>query len=181
MKATLKTGRLVPIDNCWVYIPGAGNGRTITLNNLPDISDQKSASYADEAVIGRATPMKTYSHSENRALSITFHFFVTEKDDVKINLENLRWLESAVYPRDGYGGDGVPFIPPPVCKIQCGSLLGDGPICAVLKNYSVKFPTNVVWDDTTFIPYKLDITTSWDVVYRSQMLPGQSKIIKSGN
>lgn len=177
MKATLRTGQLVPIENCWVFIPGAGK---IILNVLPDISDQKSANYADEAIIGRANPMKTYSHSENRAISITFHFFVTQQADVHLNLKYLRWIESAVYPRDGYTGLGVPFVPPPVCKIKCGSLLASEALCAVLKSYSVKFPTNVVWDKNTFIPYKFDVTTSWDVVYRSKDLPGQELIVRTG-
>ena len=172
-RATLDGGQLVELEQCYIDIPRTGR---ITFNNLPDISDQKSASYTDEAVIGRASPMKTYSHSDNRSISIQLHFLVTKPSDAPTNLQKLRWLESAVYPRQGYSGQGPPFVPPPVCKIKCGPLLASQPLCAVLKSYSVKYPTDVAWDDQYFTPYKFDVDTTWDVVYRSEYLPGQNRV-----
>lgn len=148
------------------------------MNNLPDITDSKSVSYNDESVIGRTTPIKTFSYSENRTISMQIHLFVTSSGDLAKNLKTLRILESAAYTRSGSGG--APFIPPPVCKIECGRLLGDGGVCVVMKSYSVKFPPDVAWDEKTLLPFKFDVDTSWDVVYSSKALPGQQNILKSG-
>lgn len=175
-KATRPGGPLIPITDCQIEIPGYGS---IVMNNLPDISDSKSASYNDESVPGRSTTMKTFSHSENRTISWTIHFFTVQASDVSENLQAMRALESAVYPREGTGG--ASYLPPPICRLQCGSLLASGqPICAVLKSYSVKFPTDVSWDKDTYLPYKFDVDTQWEVVYTSSDLPGQDRIISSG-
>lgn len=176
-KATLPSGDLVPIKDCYVYVPGYGQ---ITLYALPDISDSKSAAYNDEAIIGRSFPLKTYSHSENRVISMQIHLYVRTKVDVFENLQILRALESATYPRDESGGGNAPFIPPPVCRIKCGLLLADEPLCVVLKSYSVKYPTDVPWDKDTYTPWKLDVDTSWEVVYKSSELPGQARILNTG-
>lgn len=175
MRSTIDGGGLAKIENCYIIVPGAG---TITLNNLPDISDSKSAAYNDEPIMGRAFPLKTYSHSENRSISFTIHLFNLTSDDIETNLNYLRILESCVYPRAS--SNGAPFTPPPICKIRCGKLLGDNELCAVLKQYSVKFPTDVVWDEKTYMPMKIDIDTSWEVVYSATNLPGQERIMTLG-
>jgi hypothetical protein len=174
-KATTPSGDLINLDDCGILIPNFG---ILRLHALPDISDSKSASYADEPIIGRAFPLKTYSHSENRQISMTLHMFVRKQGDISTNLLSLRALESAVYPREGTSG--APFIPPPVCQIKCGELLASEPLCVILKSYSVKFPTDVAWDEETYCPYKFDIDTTWEVVYKSSDLPGQSRILAVG-
>jgi hypothetical protein len=176
-KATLQGGPLVEISKCYIWIPNHGS---IILNNLPDITDGKSAAYNDEPVIGRAMPLKTYSHSENRSISMQLHFFVTQANDVIDNLNDLRALESAVYPRDESSGANAPFVPPPICRIRCGQLLASKDICCILKSYSVKFDPNVVWDEKFFTPYKFDVDTQWEVVYKSADLPGQGRILFTG-
>lgn len=174
MKGTL-SNNLTPIDNCLIEIPGYG---IIPLNNLPDISDSKSAAYNDEPIIGRSFPLKTYSHSENRVISMSLHFFTLTEADITKNMEYLRAIQSAVYPRSAT--NGAPFLPPPVCTLICGELLGVSGVCAILKSYNVKFPPDVVWYEPSFIPLKFDIETSWEVVYKSSDLPGQSRIITDG-
>jgi len=179
-KATVPGGPLVALQDCWIKIP-VGNSMeyTVDLYSLPDISDSKSASYNDEPIIGRAFPLKTYSHSDNRTISMQLHFFVTHPDDVTKNLDHLRALESAVYPRvDDISG--APFVPPPVCRIKCGELLAREHLCVVLKQYSVKFPIDVAWDENTYIPWKFDVDTTWEVVYKSPDLPGQRRILFTG-
>ncbi len=193
--ATTLTGQLQPIQECYIDIPGA---KKIILDNLPDIGDTKTATYTDEPVIGRSSPIKTYSLSDNRSITMQLHFIISKPRDITTNLENLRAIQSAAYPRSG--ADGEPFIPPPVCKIRCGQLLKkDGDLCVVLKNYSVKFPTDVSWIsdnqqgnaifdnagrlvgfDKTFTPMKFSVDTTWDVVYSSSALPGQNKIFTLG-
>lgn len=192
--ATITGGALVPIDNCHVIIPCedcnrglegsaaqyASNGEfKVVFKVLPEISDSKTASYNDEQVIGRASPLKTYAQSDNRAISLQMHMVVSTADDVNYNLAALRAIQSAVYPRKGH--NGAPFVPPPICRLKCGMLLSEGQeLCVILKSYSVKFPTEIAWDEQTFVPYKFDIDTSWDVVYKSNDLPGQDRIFSSG-
>lgn len=187
MKAT-NNGSLAPLSKCTISIPvGNGPSQVIYLNNLPDISDSKSAVYNNEAIIGRSFPLYTYSHSGDRAISMQLHFFVVDKDDSNKNLSYLRLLQSAVYPREG-SQNGAPFVPPPICQITCGSLLSGNPkngisaqpLCCVLQSYNVKFPTEVVWDQNSFCPFRFDVDTSWLVVYTSNDLPFQERIVESG-
>jgi hypothetical protein len=177
-KATGPTGLLKDLPNCYVDIPNYGK---INLNNLPEISDSKSAAYNDETAIGRSQPLKTYSHSDNRVISMQLKFYVGKQEDINTNLNHLRALESAVYPRDQVGGAAnAPFVPPPICRIRCGKLLAEDELCCVLQSYSVKFPTDVAWDETFYLPYKFDVDTSWQTVYKSSDLPGQGRILNSG-
>ena len=170
--ATTKTGLLIDLDDCYVKI----KTHTIKMRILPEIGDGKSAAYNDEVIMGRSFPLKTYSHSENRAISMTIPVISLEQDDISKNQPHVRALESAVYPRDA----GDPFLPPPICRIKCGKLLGDKELCVILKSYSIKFPTDVVWDEDTYWPQKFDIEASWEVVYKTSDLPGQERIFKSG-
>src|SRR5690606_13912801 len=121
-QATIPGGDLINLDDCYVYVPGR---ERIRLHALPDITDSKSASYNDEPIIGRSFPLKTFSHSENRSISMQLHFYVRKRSDIGENIINLRALESAVYPRDSSSGANAPFVPPPVCRIKCGGLLAD--------------------------------------------------------
>ena len=195
-KGTISGGSLRPINDCYIIIPIGREEYKIILDNLPEISDTKSANYSDEVVIGRASPLKTYSQSDNRSISMQLHFIISKPSDVVTNLRNLRAIQSATYPREGEGEgqDRSPFVPPPVCRIKCGKLLSDrGELCVILKSYSVKFPTEVSWhseemdedglnyvDEGYFTPMKFDVETTWDVVYSSSDLPGQERIFNLG-
>lgn len=175
MKSTNLDATLIKIENCYITV---GN-KTIKMNILPDIQDGKGANYSDESAIGRSNPYKTFSYSENRAIGWTCHFLVTDKGSLETILDNLRTLESAVYPSDGALA-GVPYQPPPVCKLRCGQLLGSAELCAVMKNYSVKFDTSVPWDEQSYLPYKLDVDLQFDVVYNQRSLPNSEKILRDG-
>lgn len=185
MKATRSGGELNFIPNCDILIPigeitffGYPLYHEIKLRILPEITDSKSAAYQDEPVIGRSFPIKTYSHSENRSISMKLHFIILDDSDAITNLKHLRAIESATYPRTE--AVNKPYLPPPVCKIRCGKLLAGGYLCAVLKQYSVNFPTDVAWyeENSIYLPYKFDVELSWDVVYPNENLPGQEKILK---
>ena len=161
-----------------ITIPNAG---TITMNNLPDITDSKTAVYNSENIMGRSVPLYTYSHSGDRNISMQIHFFITNESDATNNLKYLRWLQSACYPREGLYG--APYTPPIVCTLSCGQLLTtDQPLCVALQSCSVKFPTDVAWyeKDDTYCPYRFDVDTSWISVYSSEDLPFASRIITSG-
>lgn len=185
--ATRTGGPLVPITNCYIIIPYNRSDSPITVGTpnfrlemkvLPEISDSKTANYSDEPIIGRSFPLKTYSHSDNRAISMTIHMVVSEPKDLTYNIEALRAIQSAVYPRHGFGDS--PYVPPPICRIRCGRLLAESELCVVLKQYTVKFPTEVAWDEDSFVPFKFDIDTSWEAVYKSSDLPGAERIFTAG-
>jgi len=175
--STLPSGDLTPIERCTLSIPNAG---TIVMDNLPDISDSKSAVYNNEPIIGRSFPLYTYHFSADRVISMQIHFFIRKEGDAIQNLSHLRWIQSAVYPRPGNNETGAPFLPPVICTIECGEILASGPLCVVLQSYSVKFPTEVAWDEQTYCPYKFDVDTTWWVVYTSCKLPNAEQIITSG-
>lgn len=176
MKATLSKGKLKDIEDCYIEI--SDFNIKIIMNNLPDISDSKSASYGDESAIGRSAPFKSYQWSDNRSISWTAHFYTIEASDVQKNINILRALEACVYPKDN--ANGLPYSPPPILKIKCGKSLGESDICVIMRSYSVRFDSSVPWDGDTLLPYKLDIDMQFEAVYDQSNLPGSEKILSEG-
>jgi len=174
LKATVN-GKFQRIKNCYIK---SGN-ITLEMKVLPDISDGKTAQYSDESGIGRSAPLKVFSHGETRSIGWTVHFIAESEEESLQNLYDLRFLESLVYP--DAGTSNVLMKPPPVVTIECGQMLGDGGICAVLKNYTVKFPTDVMWDNDTNLPMKFDVDLNFEVVYATFNLPGSRRILEVGN
>lgn len=187
-KATELGGALNYLQNCYISIPSLN--QKIFMQSVPDISDSKSANYPDETALGRSMPFKMYHSSEIRAISWTAHFIATNSTQSLSNsnnvvttddiINNLEILQACLYPMDGDGT--VPYYPPPICKLRCGSLLSsDGSdIPCILKGCNVKFDSSMPWDDESYIPYKLDIDLQFEVVYNQSSLPGASQIMASG-
>lgn len=173
MKATNSSGILQPIENCYIETPY----KKITMRILPDISDQKQANYADESGMGRSSPLKIFSHGETRSISWTIHLFSSTATESDENLDILRVLQSLVYPDENPTSI---VSPPPIVRLKCGNMLADEPLCAVLKSYNVKFPTDVAWDSNSLLPIKFDVDLSFDVVYSVSRLPGSNRILKFG-
>ena len=187
MKATNGVGKLNKIEDCYISSTMAGNGNLYAsdnaiqmyFDNIPDISDKKSAKYNDETGIGRSAPIKAYANSDNRNISVECHFFVQEKSgsrSAKTILATLRWLEAHTYPED----DPAPYSPPPIMKIKCKEILSTLPLCVVLLDYNVKFDSSVPWDEETGIPYKVDVSLNFEVVYNSSELPYAQDIRVTG-
>ena len=185
MKSTLKGGNLQPIENCYIesdlQAAGAlysmGETSKLIFDNIPDISDAKSANYTDESAIGRTAPFKNYAYSENRSINVDLHMFVQEESgnqSAQAILDTLRWLEAHVYPEKGTGGF---YSPPPIMKLKCFDLLEKNDLCVVLKSYNVKFDPGVPWDEDTGIPYKLDVSLTFEAVYKSDKLPYASDVV----
>jgi len=179
-KATLDNGSLNSLNgpDCYIKI---GSNEPIYMDILPDISDSKNVGYQTESGIGRASPFNIYKYSEIRTISWGCHFIIQSsnpnnrtKEAFEI-IETIRTIQSACYPEDETGK------PPPICILKCGELLDntDG-VCAVLKSYSLKFDTQVPWDESTLLPYKIDMDLQFDVVYDQSNLPVSSKIIDFG-
>ena len=175
--ATTSGGQLNTLnDSCYITIPSDRGPIKIQLRILPEISDTKRATYADTPIIGRSNPIKTYSYSDNRVISMKMHFIVVQQSDIQTNIGYLRAIQSATYPRTG-----TPYSPPPVCQIRCGDALAEKQsLCVILENYSVSFPTNVAWDKDTLLPYYFEVSTTWHVVYATSDLPNQRAILGFG-
>jgi hypothetical protein len=167
MKATIPGGDLNPVSGCYIEV----GPELIPMGILPDISDTKSVNYANENAIGRTAPFTLFANGELRSVSWTCHFIVKKKSDIQKYLGYIRTLQSACYPENQEGH------PPPICRLQCGKILSAESLCAVLKRYSIKFDTNVPWDETDLIPYKLDIDLDFDIVYDQSALPIASDIM----
>lgn len=152
----------------------------ITFRILPDISDSKSATYVPDPAPGRSQPMLTYAYSDPRNISTELHFMTTKQEDITENLKSLRIIQNLVYP--GPSQKAAPFTPPPVVKFVCGVLLDDAKdgLCLVLKSYNVRYPTDVAWDISTFLPYRFSISCQWEVVYACNKLP-VNKCIAGGS
>lgn len=191
MRATEADGRLAILEHCRLTTPYGD----VCLRILPEITDSKSATYANEPIIGRTTPMVTYSYSDPRTISTEFIFMITTCSDIEDNLRYKRIIESLVYPGDESAN--APYTPPPVSQFKCGQLFArekdpcddedsaeDG-VCVILKNYSIRYPTDVAWDAAdiggntpTYLPYRFSISCSWEVVYACRNLPTSNKIAR---
>jgi hypothetical protein len=178
-RATTQTGALAILQNCYIQTPQG----IIQLRSLPDITDSKASNYSNETIMGRSNPIVNYSHSEPRTISMELTFMVTELADIQRNLQYLRLIESLVYPGEP---TNAPYAPPQIVNIVCGQLFGqldDGSpagICCILKNYSVKCPPDVAWDEVTYLPYRFSVSTSWEAVYACKDLPCNTRIIALG-
>ena len=177
MKATDATGLLVPIQGCSITIPGA---TTLIPRILPEISDSKSVTYTDESVIGRSFPIKTFSHADNRVFSVKWHFLIVDDQTRTEAVDGLKAIQSCVYPYSTSTDGSAPYAPPAICTLSCKRLFATGQdtsICAVLRRYGVSYPTDVGWDEQTFLPYKFTVDMEWEAVFSSTNLPGREKII----
>ncbi len=193
MKATDLAGRLQPLK-AQIQIPtvrtgipniGALNSFLVTLNVLPELSDTKSAEYPDEPITGRSFPVKIYNYSGNRTIGLKCTFLVQETTDILKNFQSLRALQSVVYPDQNAQGvndaNRLAYIPPPICKVRVGFLLtaeNDGWLPVVIKSVTPSYPTDVVWDPDTYLPYRFEVDLQMDAVFANTQLPGQQRIMR---
>lgn len=178
--ATDNVGKLDKLKKCSVTIPtGEGNLLVLQPYVLPEMSESKSASYADEAVMGRSFPIKTFSHSENRTINMKWKVIIMDDASLQEAVTALNAFRSCVYPLDGTRS--APYYPPVICTLDCGILTATGisaGVCCVLRSYAVAFPTDIAWDEDFLMPYRFDIDLVWDVVYAAEDLPGRDKILE---
>ena len=207
MNATTIYGALQTIPGMWIQVPGSqldlphdvhepkraiGNipsGTTTTdmilFEVLPEITENKAATYNDEMILGRSSPVKTFAHSDNRVITMTMNFVATHESDFIRYRQYLFAIGGAAHPRylDGYA-------PPPVCKIKVGGILGSFPsgVDAVLRNYDFNTdPTAFWWDrraidsldrNAQYMSMRFSINTNWDVVYSYESLPHYHDVLK---
>lgn len=116
---------LSPEAHC--YIIDRKDDSRLAFQLMPDaISESKSAQYNEIPVIGRSLPYLAYSSSTARTISLSLAFVALNREGsggkytttwVK---EQVRWLESKVYPEylDGF------TFPPHMLHIVIGSVIG---------------------------------------------------------
>ena len=180
---------LTPLPDCWIQLPDSGlPDDKIELFALPEITDAKEAIYSDQTIQGRSSPVKTYSYSSNRTISLTMHLYVTQNTDILRNLSIIRAVSALAHPE--YNNT---YLPPRIAKLKCGRLLSDDPggVNVILRSYEVTYETEVQWfyQDSiydksgvlvsagTYMPLHVSLPTQWDVVYDWQKLPGQQDVI----
>ena len=179
VKATDSIGKLNKLQDCYIR----SDAFMIYMNNLPDISDNKDASYSEENGMGRSYPFKTFNAGGSRKISWKMRMISYNNESIRENINNLRLLESCVYPRPD-PANVIPYIPPRILSIKCGSLIADTEVTVILTNYSVSFPSDQVWFTTSevgkYLPAKIEVDLNFELVYDSRYLPGAGRIIQLG-
>lgn len=172
-KAIDVNGQIEKLEKCYIIAGGV----KINMYVLPDISDSKSATYSSEPGQGRSSTVATYSYSDPRLINWTAHFTATDDESLRRNIGHLRILKSCLYPKTE--GNSTPYSPPPICKLKCGAMLEDNELCAFLRSCSVRFPRDVPWSETHYVPYKFDAELNFEVVFNTSELPGHEKLFKT--
>ena len=179
--ATNPNGQLNEIPDCYIRV----QNEYIKMYSLPDISDTKDAGYAEENGMGRTMPFKTFNSGGTRKIGWDIKMISYDAESISRNLGYLRLLESCVYPRED-PANIIPYIPPVVMSIRCGSLLANvtEELNVILLSYNTSFPSDQIWfsdyDTGLYMPAKLDVKLSFEVVYDSRYLPGAERIVQLG-
>lgn len=184
-------GQLAPIPNCWIRIPVeigevAAGEDTFLIREIPEITDSKSANYTSQTIFGRSSPIRSYSNSEARKLSVSFNVYNTSEGVRRANFFLLRRIEAAVHP----SYQPSQYQPPPVCQFQCGVALSGmiggpeedaevRPVNVIIQNYSFSFGQDTFYDDD-LLPFVIGVSLDLEVVYSQSTLPGSADVI-AGN
>lgn len=105
------------------FVLDTDSGERVEFQLMPEsISESKSAMYNEIPIIGRSLPLLGYAHSSSRTmgLGLTFAALYGEgRYSPKWIEEQVRWLESKVYPdyEDGF------VFPPPRLLVAVGKAL----------------------------------------------------------
>jgi hypothetical protein len=106
------------------FILDTDSGERVEFQLMPEsISESKSAMYNEVPIIGRSLPLLGYANSSARTMGIGLSFaalFAEGKYSPSWVEEQVRWLESKVYPiyEDGY------VFPPPRLLVVVGKAIG---------------------------------------------------------
>ena len=169
-----KNGRLLKLKaTCYIII----DDFTYDFRSLPEISDSKQANYNSQTVFGRSSPIRSYSDSGARSISVNFDLYNTDEESRSTNASFLRYLAVAVHPT--YEG----YQPPPICKFACGSLLSgkiDGdpePISCLIMDYNISYGRDSIFDDK-MMPFHVSGSLNLEVVHSRASLPGKKEVIE---
>lgn len=186
MKATSTFGAANKLQLAQIVVPVRRTGiaaigstyETIDFYALPELNTSKTSEFANENIIGRSFPIKSYVSSGDRTIGLKCPFFAQRKEDIAKNWKILRLLESTVYPDDDT--TVFAYIPPPICLVRVGYLLtaeNNGFLSVVIRSVTPSYPTDVAWDESTYLPYAFEIDLQMEVIFANNRLPGQNRII----
>lgn len=162
------------------------------LTSLPELTWRKEASYNTQNIIGRSSPIISYSSSKSRTIEIVLHMHNPTYQDMIYNMNAVHYLASAVHPR--YQST---YAPPPICTLACGSSQGGAPLTTttasgstrsantspfaylrfIMTSISQSFNSESVWDDVLMVPRNWDVQISGEVIYNYVNLPGSSDVL----
>lgn len=176
-KGTFESADLNLVKGCMISVVGIMD-EPWQLKTMPEITDSKSANYNSQTVFGRSSPIRSYSDSGARTISVSFDLINTPIDE-GANFEFLRAIAAAAHPQYDQG-----IAPPPLIKFQCGPLISgklgapQGVTC-ILSSYSFNFNKESTINDE-MVPFKIGVSLELEVVYSQQTLPG-AKDVMEGN
>lgn len=129
-----------------------------------EISDSKSASYDDVAIVGRSEPFVGYSSSESRTITFDIEFIVSKfQNDATSSaetaydqlMEKVRWCRSLAYP-DYHTQSFV--TPPHPCLLKVGKLLS---VRVIVESVEVTYKGP--WNED-LLPYSVSVSMPFRVV-----------------
>lgn len=174
-------GKLQKIKGCWLKIPGSlTTGGKHYFRSLPEITDSKSANYNSQTIFGRASPIRSFSDSAPRTISISWDMYNVDQLARDATYEMIRAISSAVYPIYE-----PPYNPPPICQFQCGSILAGKhqedrmAMDCLIMSYNFSYGKDSIMDDY-MMPFHISASLDLEVIYSSKDLPGQDAIIQEG-
>jgi hypothetical protein len=157
---------------------GLAGGETFQLSSLPELTWRKEASYNTQSIIGRASPVVSYSSSKSKTLEIVLHMHSPTHQDLLNNLKATHYLAAALHPR--YENT---YAPPPICTLNCGvgsPSPNNSPFTFlrfIMTSMSQTFASDSVWDETLMVPRMWDTQISGEVIYNYSSLPGASSVV----
>jgi hypothetical protein len=178
------SGRLSFVEGVSMRIPAAGGGvREWQFVALPEVSDSKEAQYSDIPILGRSSPIPTFSHSGYRRLQIVFHLHSTSEELRKYHAQFIWAAASLVHPEYEQS-----YRPPRLAWFKCGTLIGGGSdrtsggyvrLLTDSVNYTLD-PEQVWLDRSDLMPQYVSLSMAVRVVYNYRGLPGANKVL-NGN
>ena len=138
------------------FILDIDSGERVEFQHMPEaISESKSAMYNEVPLVGRSLPLLGYANSSSRTmgLGLTFAALYAEgRYSPKWIEEQVRWLESKVYPiyEDGF------VYPPPRLLVVVGKAIG---LQCVMTSVNTTWlgPWSVANDDAYAFRAQLDM------------------------
>lgn len=175
-------GKPVFLKGVSMLIPNSG-GQGFTdwqFVALPEVSDSKEAQYSDIPILGRSSPIPTFSHSGYRKFQIAFHLHSITDELKQYHVNFIRAVASLVHPE--YNNS---YRPPRLAWFKCGSLIGiptatggRGYVRILAESYSYTMDPEYVWlDQLDLVPQYIALNINVRVVYSYARLPGADSVL----
>lgn len=151
-----------------VYESGnySGNHYQIDLPNYPDeISDSGSANYSEESLLGRSSPLVSYTNTGFREVSFSFDVHREELDSNGID-KLLKIIRASVYPTY----NGAAALRPTITTVR----LGDFYVKGITKSYSFTWKKPIIDNKYQVCTISMTISHVIDKAYSMSDIVGSS-------